>query len=430
MISISRRTIKSIKLSLKPLSASSRNVLKLVKGSAGSQIFSVAAIPLLTRLYSPENFGIVAVLSSILSVLNVVSSLRYELAISVPEDEDDAIALVWLCFVLVLISTLLTALLVLLLGDYLVSWLNEPEIKSLLWLLPLGVLLTGIYSPLSYWAIRCKQFDLLARTKFRQGIFGVATNLAAFPMGVIGLLFGQIVSQSAGSLSILRNSEDLWKWSNISPSLLFQTLKKYSHFGIYSSPAGLINTFGNKLPILIIASTFQSSQVGLLALSQRLLLLPAGLIGNAVGKVFLSEATQHNHSNTLYPLIIKVSRKLLSLGIALSIIYCLVLVPLIPIIFGQKWSSASALIPLLIPLFLGTIVVKPLSMGFIASGNVKTHLLAQIIIVTLKVLPVYFLAHSIGFDGSIALFSFCSMVGYLVVYVFLLKSTAMIQLED
>ena len=200
------KTIASSFERLRPESASVRNVLKLAGGTAGSQVITVAAAPILTRLYGPASFGILATFSSILALLNVVSSLRYELAIVVPEEDDEAIELVWLCLVLVGISTSLTALGVVLLGNQLVSLLQQPALKSLLWLLPVGVLLTGVYQPLSYWAIRRKQFGLLAQTKFRQSIFGVATNLALAPLGTIGLLLGQIVSQSAGFVTILRKS--------------------------------------------------------------------------------------------------------------------------------------------------------------------------------------------------------------------------------
>ena len=96
-------------------------------------MITVAAAPILTRLYGPESFGVLATYVSILALLNVVSSLRYELAIAVPEDDDEAIALVWLCFVLVAISTALTALGVAWLGNPLVSWLHQPALKPLLW---------------------------------------------------------------------------------------------------------------------------------------------------------------------------------------------------------------------------------------------------------------------------------------------------------
>ena len=228
-----------------------RNVLKLASGTAGSQVLTVAAAPILTRLYGPESFGVLATFASILAMLNEVSSLRYELAIAVPEDDDDAIALVWVCFVLVSISTLITALWVTLLGNQLASWLHQPALKSLLWLLPVGVLLTGVFCPLSYWAIRCKQFGLLAKAKFRQSIYGLMINLMSAQLGTIGLLLGQIVSQSTGFVAILRwSAADLLKKRQTKPIAFIRILQRYSHFGIYTSAASLINTIGSQAPSL------------------------------------------------------------------------------------------------------------------------------------------------------------------------------------
>ncbi len=411
---------------LKPQSASSRSVLKLAGGTAASQVISLAAAPILTRLYGPESFGVLAAFASILALLNVVSSLRYELAIAVPEDDDEAVSLVWLCFGLVAISSGLTALGVSLLGDQLVAWLNEPALKPLLWLLPVGVLLSGVYQPLSCWAIRGKQFDLLAQTKFLQSIFGVATNLAAAPLGTVGLLLGQIVTQSAGFLAILRHSAGLLLRPSVSPIVLGQTLKRYSHFGIYSSPAGLINTIGNQVPTLIFASVFGPAQVGQLALAQRLLLLPAGLIGSSVGQVFLSQAADCYRAGTLQVLIHKATRKLLLYGVAAALLACLGLAPLMPLIFGQEWELTRWIIPLLVPLFLGQLVVSPLSMVFVAIQQNKLGLGAQITLMSVRLLPliaISFIQQAL-FMEIVFSYSLAASLGYLLYYKMMVKASS------
>ena len=402
-----------------------RNVLKLAGGTAGSQVITVAAAPILTRLYGPESFGVLATFASILALLNVVSSLRYELAIAVPEDDDEAIALVWLCFVLVAISTALTALGVALLGNQLVSWLHQPALKPLLWLLPVGVLLTGMYQPLSYWAIRRKQFGLLAQTKFRQSIFGVATNLAAAPLGTIGLLLGQIVSQSAGFVAILRQSAAvLLRGPRTAPADLLKTLQGYSHFGIYSSPAGLINTIGNQVPNLIFASAFGAAQLGQLALAQRLLLLPAGLIGSSVGQVFLGQAADRYRAGTLPALISKASQKLLAYGLVIAVGASVIVAPLMPAIFGVEWAPTRWMIPLLTPLFLGQLIVSPLSMAFVAAEKTKLAFYSQALLAIVRLTPLI-IATSVwrqSFNVTLFVYSFSALMGYLS-YLFVLQSS-------
>ncbi len=399
---------------LKPQSASSLNVLKLAGGTAGSQVITVASSPILTRLYGPESFGVLATFTSILALLNVVSSLRYELAIAVPEDDEEAVALVWLCFGLVAISTGLTALGVLLLGDQLVAWLNEPALKQLLWLLPVGVLLSGVYQPLSYWAIRRKQFGLLAQTKFRQSIFGVATNLAASPLGTIGLLLGQIVSQSAGFVAILHQSAWFLLRPTVTPVMLKQTLNRYSHFGIYDSPAGLINAIGNQVPNLIFASAFGMVQLGQLALAQRLLLLPAGLIASSVGQVFLSQVAEQYRAGSLQQLVRRASRRLLLYGLGAVIVVMFVMAPLIPLLFGQEWEPTKRIMALLIPAFLGQLVVSPLSNAFTGSQKMRMGLIFQFTLMAIRLAPLFLFSFSTSFYFTLTAYSLATALGYAV----------------
>mgnify|MGYP001216353684 CR=1 FL=1 len=410
------RRLKEYFLHIKPKSASNRNLLKLASGTVGSQVITVAATPILTRLYGPESFGVLATFASILALLNVVSSLRYELAIAVPEDDDEAVALVWLCFCLVVVSTGLTALGVLLIGDLLLAWLNEPALKPLLWLLPVGVLLSGVYQPLSYWAIRRKQFGLLAQIKFRQSIFWVATNLAAAPLGAIGLLLGQIVSQSAGFFAILHQSAGLLFRPKKSPVVLAQTLRRYIHFGIYSSPAGLINTIGNKAPLLIFSAFFGASDLGQLFIVQKLLSLPFEAISQSISKIFISRAPQELRNRNLHNYMKGISRKML--------MYLSIFVPIVvggfyflsPIFLGDQWTQARGLAILLAPQIICSNLYSPINQVFIVTGKNREGLLNQTVLLFAKLFPLLLFAATLTFHQAVLLYSFSRAVSYLYCY--------------
>ena len=408
-----------------PQSASVRNVLKLASGTAGSQVITVAAAPILTRLYGPESFGVLATFASILAMLNEVSSLRYELAIAVPENDDDAIALVWLCFVLVAISTLLTGLCVALLGNQIASWLHQPALKPLLWLLPVGVLLNRVFCPLSYLAIRRKQFGLLAKAKFRQSIYGLIINLVSAPLGTMGLLLGQVVSQSAGFVAILRwSSAELLRRQRTKPIAFLKTVHRYSNFGIYTSAASLINTIGSQVPILIFASAFGTAQLGQLALAQRLLLLPAGLIGGSVSQVFLSQASDRYRTGTLALMVKQASKRLMLYGSIIAVLASVIFAPVMPILFGDEWSATSWIIPLLCPLFLGQLIVSPLSMAFLAAEKNESEFYAQSLLMGIRILPIIIATSIARVDFAVALsiYSVTALIGYLAYLIVLMKT--------
>ena len=404
---------------LVPQSASSRNVLKLAGGTAGSQVIAVAAAPILTRLYGPESFGVLATFTSILAMLNVVSSLRYELAIAVPEDDDEAVSLVWLCFGLVVISTGLTALGVLLLGDQLVIWLNEPALKPLLWLLPVGVMLSGVYQPLSYWAIRRKQFGLLAQTKFLQTIFGVATNLAAAPLGTIGLLLGQIVSQSAGARSLFA---DIYRPSNAINDIA-KSFASYSDLGVPSVLAGLANAAGTQIPMLLIASHYGASDLGILSVTQRLSLLPASLVATSTSQVFLQRiaaAETTREANNLFAL---ATNRLCKVGAACCLA-TIAISPALPVILGGAWLQASLILVFLTPLLFAQTSLVPLGVAFEARRKMREGITAQLLLTLFKVIPLLALLTlcESSFSIAVLVYALGSGLGYLVYFLILRKT--------
>lgn len=307
----------------------------------------------------------------------------------------------------------MTALGVMLLGGQLVTWLNQPALKSLLWLLPVGVLLSGMYQSFSYWAVRRRRFDLLAQTKFRQSIFGVATNLATAPLGTIGLLLGHIVSQCAGFLQIFSQQKlELQRWP-LKPFILIRAFVRYSSFGIYSSQASLVNAIGNQAPNLIFAAVFGTQQLGQLSLAQRLLLVPASLISNSVGQVFLGDAANAYRDGRLPLLVRTASRKLFLYGFLITSLACFALAPLMPLIFGKSWAPTQLIIPILTPLVLGQLCISPLSMAFIAAQANKCEFFAQVILASLRLFPLILCVFiGLEFKSTLIVYSLTSFAGY------------------
>ena len=296
------------------------NILKLAGGTVGSQIIYLIGAPILTRIYAPGDFGLLAVFSSILALMNVCSSLRYELAISVPEEDDVAQQLVWLCVGLVAITTGLTVLVLAFWGDQLVSFLNNEGLKALLWFLPLGILLSGLYQSLNYWAMRKSEFGLLSRAKLQKSIYGMLVNFLAAPFGASGLVLGEIVRQSGGSLLILYQSKEPLLWASLKPRAFLKLLQRYGHFGAYSTFAGLVNILGNQVPIIILAFYFDSGFIGQFDLAQKFLFIPSGLISSSIVPVFFQQSIVHHRSNSLKALVNRVSIRLFLFGLLVSML--------------------------------------------------------------------------------------------------------------
>ncbi|MBA3554317.1 MAG: oligosaccharide flippase family protein, partial [Gemmatimonadales bacterium] len=175
--------------------------MMLASGSAMGQLLLALALPLLAHLYTPADYGTLAVYSALIAVLVVLASLRYEMAIPLPEDDTAAASLLVLTFGILAAMAALVSLLVWLLGDSFVAVVKVPTLRPYLWLIPLGLLGAGAYQALSYWAIRRRAFGHLARTRLGQGAGQVVTQVAAgiAGAGAPGLLIGDLVGRVAGA---------------------------------------------------------------------------------------------------------------------------------------------------------------------------------------------------------------------------------------
>jgi len=343
-----------------------RNVALISSGTFFAQLLNIAATPLLTRLYTPEDFGILAVYASLLSLV-VIGAWRYQLAIPLPEEETDAANLLVLSGLALLSTTLLVAVGVWLLGAQIAAWTNTPELEKYLWLLSPGFLMAGCYQIFNYWAIRQKAYGHLAQTKLSQGLGQVITQLAlgAINLRPLGLLVGDVIGRASGSgrLAALALKDHQAAFRQVSLAKVLYVARRYWRFPFFSSPSALLNTAGLQLPTVLIAAHYGQQIAGWFMLGQRVIAIPMVLVGVSVSQVYLSEAAQLAtvSPRRLQQLYFKTARRLFMIGI-LPIAGLGVFAPwLFSVVFGEAWLEAGKYVQLLAVMFLVQFVVTPLS---------------------------------------------------------------------
>ena len=185
-----------------------RNVLTLVSGATIAQAIPVAIAPILTRLYRPEDFGIFALFASVSGILAVGAAGRYEAAILLPESQREARHVTLLALLVSLLSGALTLMLVIGFNRPLATLLGDPAIAPWLYLVPLSVLLSGIYQALNYWFNRHKQYPALAASKVYQTGSASAGQLllGIAGSGSAGLILGWVLGQGAAAASLAGRS--------------------------------------------------------------------------------------------------------------------------------------------------------------------------------------------------------------------------------
>lgn len=343
-----------------------RSVAVLAGGTALGQAIVVLASPTLTRLYTPDNFGVLAVYSSILAILSVVASLRYGLAIPLPEKDEDAAALLMLSLGIVTVISLLTGLGVWLLGEQIAHWANAPALRPHLWLLPLGVGMVAIYQVFNYWAVRKQAFGRIARTKIYQGLGSVLTQivLGISGLGPIGLILGQVVGQATGTttLAALAWKRDRRALGSISAGGVSRMAIRYKRFPLFSSWSGILNTLSVQVPTLMLSFFFGSAITGLYALSHRVVGLPAQLAGQAIAQVFFPTAVEANRQGFVAITTEAIFKRLVLIGASTFLLFGLVAPELFAIFFGEEWREAGIYAQWLTPWMFLVFVSSPLSM--------------------------------------------------------------------
>lgn len=346
-----------------PLNHFARGVTVLASGTVVGHAIVVLASPVLTRLYGPEDFGVLAVYGALLGITSIIASLSYQLAVPLPESNEEAIHVLVLSLGIVLIMTAVTALLVLAFNGPITTALNTPALAEYMWLLPVGLLLVGVYQGLRYWAVRVKAFSSIARTNVAQSCSKVAVQLGGYVLGPFALILGQICGQAVGSVSlgalVIRERRDAL--SQVRLSRIREAARRYRRFPLFTTWSGLFNSVGRNLPPLLFASLFSPAVAGIYLLANRVLAMPMYVIGRAVANVFFANAAGANRDGTLSPLVLNIHTKLAQLAMPATLVLLVSGPDIFGVVFGSEWRQAGVFAQLMAPYLYFQFVTSPLS---------------------------------------------------------------------
>tara|TARA_Y100001958_G_C21238545_1_gene565611 strand:+ start:764 stop:2017 length:1254 start_codon:yes stop_codon:yes gene_type:complete len=329
-----------------------KNILTLSFGTALAQSINVLVSPLITRIYSPSDFGIFSIFISVVSILTIIINGRYELAILLPKKNEKAFLIFKLCLKICFYISFFILFLTLLFSNYFANILKVANSKSIIFLIPLSLFCAGFYQPLTYLLNRFKMYTAIAKTQLLQAsskgafqiLFGFFFNIKNGL--VIGHLIGQILS-----LVYIKQTLKKEKPLNFSKkNRISSVAKSYKKFPLYSAPGGLLNTIANEMPLFFILNFFGSSVVGAYGLAIRILNIPLSLISNSMYQVLFREisALDRKNPDLLKKFITKNFFILFLSTLPLVFIIFFLGEPLFNFIFGKEWSLSGQFSSLLI----------------------------------------------------------------------------------
>ncbi len=350
-----------------------------------AQAIPFAMSPILTRLYSPDDFGVFAVFIGWVSIISVIVTGRYELAILLPKSERNAFHVVFLSVGLSILVSLVLQVLLLILKNPLIIYLENPKIDEHLPYVPLSTMLIGIYASLNYWCHRKSNYRQLAITKIAQTTSCAAPQVG---FGLIkkysgGLIWGQIVGQIIVVTYQFNRIlvEDRDRIKTLCKNRVLALAKKYKNFPRFLILAHGLNTASSQVPIMLLGSLINTGAAGNYILIQRVMGAPMALFANAIGDVFRQEASrefaQNRNCKELY---VATFCRLVIFGLPPFVLFYIFAPTIVQTIFGKSWLMAAEYAKMMCPMFFFQFVTSPLSSMFTIAEKQQHDLLWQILL--------------------------------------------------
>jgi O-antigen/teichoic acid export membrane protein len=356
-------------------------------GTGLAQLIPVAAAPILTRLYSPEDFGLIALYLSLVSIITVFATGRYELAIMLPKFKAEVRALVRLSALLICITSVLALLLVLFFNHELSNLLGNNKISAWLYILPVSIFLTGFYQLINYLLIRDKHFKTLAINKVVVSSTNAGTQLGIGYLfkNSFGLLLGNLIGQVI-SICIIIKTTNIIEYFKTSKYPIRLVALKYRKFPQYDIPSVLMNVLANQMPILVLGKFFGLGILGLYSFMYKILMMPINLLSNTVLDVFKQKASEDfNKLGECEQIFKKTSKQLVLLGCIPFAILGMYAPELFSFVFGEKWKEAGNFAQIMTPMLFLKFVVNPLSYTFYIAQKQQIDVIFQIVLFVLTV---------------------------------------------
>lgn len=327
-----------------------RNVAIVAGGTAGAQLIHLAFYPIITRLYGPENFGLLGVFMSVIAILAPMAVLTYPKAIVLPKNNSDAKSLVKLSFALSLGIAIFILLVFSTVGDQILSSIGADGISEFSLLIPFAILFYGWQQIGQQWLFRQQAFRDTAKASMIQVfISGVAKCVAGLFFPIASVLIGLQVASAAlyaillglAANKYLTTTYQLPEKPRINHSVL-ALAKSYKAFPIYRAPQVTLNAASRSIPVFMLASQYSSSAAGFYVLGQMVLGAPLTLVAKSVGDAFYPKFTMAaNNGQPLMPLLRKSTLALAILGIMPFGALIFFGPFMFSIVFGGEWQQAG-----------------------------------------------------------------------------------------
>jgi lipopolysaccharide exporter len=368
------------------------SVATLMTGTLIAQVISVGVTPILSRIYAPDDFGVLGLVNGAATVVVAVAAFRYDMAVVLPKREGEAANLVLLALGAVGVTTLLSVLAVALFQQAVAALMGSPQFGVWLWVAPAIVLVTGIYGVLTNWTTRAKKFRRLSISAVLASGSSASAKLSAGAagLGVVGLVVGQLLGQL---VAVLILGGQVWRDDRrvlrrtASWSAMRRLAREYVEFPMFHAPMSLAFTLSYNMPLYLVGAYFTDQEIGYWSLTVLVLSTPVYLVGNAVRQVlFQRMSALLNEGGAVSVLLAKTTIGLGLVTIPPAILGWSIAPWLFGFLLGEEWIPAGEFARFLIPWQASVLVSMPSSAAFPVLRLQRVTLVWQLVAIGLSAL--------------------------------------------
>jgi O-antigen/teichoic acid export membrane protein len=362
----------------------------LIFGSSIAQGIILLGSPIITRIYSSTDYGKFALFSSIIAVLLLFSTARYDMAIYVPRKDNDAQLILRVVKLLSLAFMCVSFLFLTFWAIYLEEIIEYKKIDLIIYLIPVGVFLSAIQAVYIGYMLRNKFFSKVAfaRILMAATFLMFSVSLGWFSLGIWGLLVSQLLALLLSTV-FLHVMSRLPLWGRVGRSKLLVIAKKYIDYPRVDLPSAVIGLLGNQLPILLFGFFFGTEFLGYYALVDRVLIAPLGIIGGSVGSAYRVNATKNFIEYGEF------SKEFRKAFFFLLVVSAIIFFPIFIFgdelffkIFGDEWETAGKIAQIVAPLYLVKFIASPLSMGLYVRNKMRVDMAGQLLLLLSSLLSI------------------------------------------
>lgn len=346
-----------------------RSVLVASSGNIAAIVLALGASPFITRLYDPTALGLYGVFMSLVYLVGVLATLRYEAAISLPTEEKTAVNIVVLCVVVSCVLVMTIGLITHFFGEVFWSLGSVVNLRPYQNIFFLTLIAYAGYEAYSFWIVRYQKYKQLALVRFSYSVGMISTQITAgvIGSGTVGLILGPMVGYGLGCLFlIILFFRHPGFASSVSPLEMVSASSRYRKFAIFATPATLLVKVNSHLPTLLMASLYSLEVAGFCALAQRVVSNPLSALSQPVSRVFFSRAAELHRENLpgLSNLYTRTLSRVLKLAVLPLVIGMAFAPPVFAIVFGERWREAGLFCTIMAPMIFTQLLATILSSSF------------------------------------------------------------------